>query len=51
MTPSDLSPYWREQYEERAALIEEGCKVPPDVANERALVDILRRIREGEKQP
>lgn len=44
MQPQDLPPKWRERYEERAAIIEEGCKVSPEEANRRAMADITRQM-------
>lgn len=42
MQPDQLTEYWRERYEERAAIMEHDAKMPPDVANERAMQDIKR---------
>ena len=40
MTPDHLNAHWRELYEERAAIIEEGCHVSRDEAERLALADI-----------
>lgn len=45
--PEDLPPYYRELYEERGALIQEGCRLGTDregtaEANRRAFSDVLR---------
>lgn len=45
--PRDLPPEWRERWEERAAIIQEGCRLPTDregtaEANRRAFADVLR---------
>lgn len=42
MTPDSLPPDWRERYEERAAIIEEGCKVSRMIAERLALVEIKK---------
>lgn len=44
MQPQDLPLEWRERYEERAAIIEEGCKVTPEEANRLAMMDITRQM-------
>ena len=49
MTPDDLDPAWRERYEERAAIMQEGCKCTYEQANERAWVDIQRQIERARK--
>ncbi len=49
MTVDDLSPEWRERYEERAAIIEEGCKVSRLVAEGMALLQIKNLMKRGDK--
>ena len=51
--PRDLPPFYREQWEERAAIMQEGCKLPTDragtaQANRRAFEDILRVMERDE---
>lgn len=41
VTPDDLPPDWREHYEERSAIMQEGCGSTRDEADRAALVDTL----------
>jgi len=45
ITPADLRPYWRERWEERAALMEHDGGMMFDQANAEALRDILAQIK------
>lgn len=47
MTVDTLPPDWRERYEERAAIIEEGCKVSRMVAESMAWMEIKRLMGVG----
>lgn len=42
-----LTPEQQERYEERAAIIEEGCKVSREVAEAMARMQIRKLIKEG----
>lgn len=53
--PRDLPPEWFERWEERAAIIQEGCGLPTDregtaEANRRAFVDTLRAMAREQPQ-
>ena len=49
MTPNDLDAAWRERYEERAAIIQEGYKCSHEEANRLAMVDIQGQIERARK--
>lgn len=49
MTPSDLDEAWRERYEERAAIIQEGYKCSYEEANRLAMIDIQGQIERARK--
>lgn len=42
-----MTPEQQERYEERAAIIEEGCKVSREVAEAMARMQIRKLIKEG----
>lgn len=49
MKPSDLPPDWRSWYEERAAIVEDGCGCTRDEAERRALEMTVREMKRVEQ--
>lgn len=50
ITPADLPPYWRELWEERAAIVEYDGGQQRNQAETDALAEILHRISRAESQ-
>jgi hypothetical protein len=52
MTPDQLPPYWREVYEERAAIMQHDGKLSRMVAEAFALRDVERqmKLKEGHSE-
>lgn len=46
--PEDLSPEWRMEWEERAAIMEFHGKLPRERAEHLALVDVVERMKRAD---